>query len=230
MTDPNVALAHRVTELVAAHWDEHGCPLLLSQLGSADQGEIGKSAKELSTSLAEFIRNHAADRLRILSGSAHPLVMAAMPVDTEREGDVDALLARTRQRSVTSGPRFHPAFWAAFRVPLEEGCRRFMTAVPPLRFEDVASTESMRVGFVEVERQYVANAGADAADVGQRIAEWLAANGLSRESYLAPKQPSDRLPPNDLLGRLLAALDPDDLRRMDIPLDIVAKLRRQSTP
>ncbi len=229
MSDPS-ALANRIAELVTAHWNEHGRPLLLSQLGSADQGEVGKSAKELSTNLAEFIRNHAADRIRILSGSAYPLVMAAMPVDTEQEGDVDALLARMRERPGTRGPRYHPAFWAAFRVPLEDGCRRFMTACSPLRFEDVASTESMPEGYVEVERQYVADAGADASDVGRQVAEWLAANGLSRESFLAHKQPSDRLPPNDLLGRLLAALDPDDLRRMNIPLDVVAKLRRQPIP
>ena len=37
-----------------------------------------------------------------------------------------------------------------------------------------------------------------------------------------------RLPSNDLLGRLLLSLEPDELRRISMPLDVVSKLRRQS--
>lgn len=223
-----IELADRIAELVAVRWKEHGVPLLLSELGSADQGEIGRSAKELSTNLAEFVRNHAVDRIRLLSGSDHPLVLAAMPAEVEQGADVDSLLARVRERSTTRSPRFHPAFWAAFRVPLEDGRRRFLAASPPFRFEDVAPADSTRTGSVEVERQYIANAGADASDVERLIAEWLTANELSRDGFLAPKQTNDNLPPNDLLGRLIVSLEPDDLRRMTIPLDIVGKLRRQS--
>lgn len=221
-----IELADRITELVSVRWQEQGVPLLLSELGTADKGSIGESAKKVSTNLADFIRNHAADRTRIVSRSDHPLVLAAMPANVEQDVDVDSLLARISERSAARGPRFHSAFWAAFRVPLEEDRRRFVAACAPFRFEDVASTETVRSGYVEVERQYVARVGTDASDVERRIAEWLASNGLSREIFLASKKTNASLPPNDFLGRLLTTLEPDDLRRMNVPLDIVYKLRR----
>ena len=39
---------------------------------------------------------------------------------------------------------------------------------------------------------------------------------------------SAKLPPNDLLGKLILALDPHDLQKITIPMEVVAKLRRQS--
>ncbi len=224
MTDAVTALADRVAELVELHWREHGDPLLLSQLGSADQGEVGKSAKKLSINLAEFVRQHVKDRVRIVSGSTHPPVMLAMPANIENDVDVDALLARKREHSIARGPRFHPAFWAAFRVPLDEKNRRFVSTHAPPRFEDTPLVEYKRAGFIEVERQYI---GSDDGDVQQQISDWLDTNGLDREMYLAVPRASSDLPPNDLLGRLLVSLEPDELKRMSIPLDVVSKLRRQ---
>ena len=224
MTDAATALADRVAELVELHWHEHGDPLFLSQLGSADQGEIGKSAKKLSINLAEFVRQHVNDRVRIVSGSAHPPVMLAMPANVEHDVDVDALLARKRERLIARGPRFHPAFWAAFRVPLDEKNRRFVSIQAPPRFEDTPLVEYNRAGFVEVERQYI---GADDGEIQQRISDWLDTNGLDGEIYLAAPKASSDLPPNDLLGRLLVSLEPDELKRMSIPLDVISKLRRQ---
>ena len=227
MTDSATALANRVAELVREHWDEHGDPLLLSQLGSADHGAVGRSAKEISLTLAGFLRDHVADQVRVISGSAHPLVMAALPFDIDQHVDVDNLLAQTRERSAAHGQRFHPAFWAAFRVPLDERSRRFLSTRAPFRFEDTTATEYDRAGYVEVERQHIADAESDAGDVQRRISDWLAARGLNSETFLAVNSAGFDLPPNDLLGRLLVALEPDELRRMSIPLDIVSKLRRQ---
>ena len=224
MTDTATALADRVAELVERHWHEHGDPLLLSQLGSADQGEIGKSAKNLSINLAEFIWQHVSDRVRIVSGIAHPLVKLAMPANIEHDVDVDALLARKRERLIARGPRFHPAFWAAFRVPLDEKDRRFVSTSVPPRFEDTPLVEYKRAGFVEIERQYI---GGDDGEVQQHISDWLNTNRLAREMYLAVSSASSDLPPNDLLGRLLVSLEPDELKRMSIPLDVISKLRRQ---
>ena len=45
-------LANRVVQLVEEHWAEYKKPLLLSELGSSENGAIGKMAKDTSGSLA----------------------------------------------------------------------------------------------------------------------------------------------------------------------------------
>ena len=44
----------------------------------------------------------------------------------------------------------------------------------------------------------------------------------------ATSEGSVKLPSNDLLGRLILALDTRDLQKISIPMDIVAKLRRHA--
>lgn len=227
MTDP-AELADRVAELVDEHWGEGDGPLLLSQLGAADQGEVGRLARDISGNLAAFIEGYAADRVQIVSGSAHPLVLAAMPANVEPNVGVDDVLARARERVATRSPRFHPAFWAAFRVPLDEGNRRFVSIRLPIRFVDLPSTAENHPGHVEVERQYIADAEGDAGDVQRLISDWLSANELDSGRYLAANGVLSDLPNNDLLGRMLVALDDEDLKRMTIPLDVIGKLRRQA--
>lgn len=229
MTDSAAELADRVTELVDEHWRAHDEPLLLSQLGTADQGNVGRLARELCGNLAVFIKRNAVDRVRLANGSSHPLVLAAVPANVDQKVEVDDLLAKARERAATNGPRFHRAFWAAFRVPLEEGQRRFLSARTPIRFEDApAANENRPAGHVEVERQYIADADCDVHMVQQLIARWLDANELDQGTFLASNSAVADLPRDDLLGRLLIALDADDLKRVAIPLDIIRKLRQQA--
>ena len=229
MTNSPATLADRVAELVDEHWREQGEPLLLSQLGTADQGEVGRLAKSQSNNLAAFIEHHAADRVKIVRGQANPLVVAAMPIDVERDVEVDDLLERVRERAATGGRRFHPAFWAAFRVPLDEGNRRFVSTRKPVRFVDSsANAEDYSTGWIEVEQQYIAGADCDVSGIQQLITNWLSANDVDTGKYLAASRGPSDLPSHDLLGRLLLALDADDLKQMTIPLHIIKKLRQQA--
>ena len=228
MTDPDpTALADRVAELVQEYWDDHRIPLFLSQLGSADGGEIGRSARRLAVNLADFVRGHLPDRVRVVSGSAYPLVMVAVPHDVAEGIDVDRLIGERHSASKGHVPRYSASFWAAFRVPLEEGNRRFLSTRAPFRFEDVPAAEDGRAGYVEVDRQFIAPAESEDGDVHRGIEEWLQSHGLSAETFLATNVPKSEMPANDLLGRLVSVLEPDDLKRMSIPLDVVSKLRRQ---
>ena len=68
------------------------------------------------------------------------------------------------------------------------------------------------------------------ADVHSSIKRWLIDHNLNESLFLADGESrrQQRLPPDDLLGRLIMALNSDDLKRMPIPLDIVSKLRQKS--
>ena len=102
-----------------------------------------------------------------------------------------------------------------------------MSLVPPLRFVD-AYPEDRPEGdsYAEIEWEYI-DSDVEPSEVQQNVDDWLEANGLDAMPFLAASKSSGgRSSSDDLLGRLLAALDADDQKRVSLPLDIVAKLRR----
>ena len=222
-------LDSRIVELVRNCWNEHQMPLLLSRLGGEHNGDIAREAKERAGSLGAYLRERLHDRVRVIQHSTKPPLIGAIPsnVDTDGSENVDTLLNRTHGHTVQATRRFHPAFWAGFRKPLPTLYRRYMSLQEPVRFQDVPDDRRPPSGFVEVQRNHVVGPDADAAKVQQEIEEWFEENALEPTSFLAGRTVENaQPPPNDLLGRLLLALDPDDLKRLSMPLDIVNKLRR----
>ena len=223
-------LDSRIVDLVRECWEEHRMPLLLSRLGGGDDGRIGRLAKQEAGSLGAYLRHQLAARVRVIHHSANPTVAGAIPADAEipEDADFNMLLDKTRGRAVEATPRYHPAFWAAFRKPLDETSRRYMSVQPPPRFHD-ASPEDRPDGFVEIAREYIVGLDVEEREVHQKVQDWLAANEFHSESFLLKnKATATHLPSDDLLGRLLLALEPDELKRLSMPLDVIFKLRRQS--
>ena len=224
-------LDHRIVKLVRKFWEEHRMPLLLSRLGNQYDGEIGREAKKQAGGLAAYMRRQLTEHVQVIQHSSKPPLIGAIPtdVDTGTNGDFDGLLDQTCGPMATqSVQHFHPAFRAAFRKPLDESKRRYMSIQAPLRFRDVSPGDRPD-GFIEIEQEYVVGADADLAEAQQTMQGWFDENGLDPTSFLMTgKSQTAHLPADDLLGRLLLTLDPDDLKRLSMPLDIVSKLRRQS--
>ena len=223
-------LDSRIVDLVRKCWEKYRRPLLLSRLGGEDDCRIGRLAKQEAGSLGAYLRHRLAAQVRVIHHSAKPTVAGAIPADAEipENTDFNMLLDQTHGRAVNTTPRYHRAFWAAFRKPLDEPNGRYMSVQPPLRFQD-ASPEDRPDGFAEITREYIAGLEVEEKEVQQKIQDWLAANGLDSEPFLLKSKPTvARLPSDDLLGRLLLALESDELERISMPLDIVLKLRRQS--
>ena len=221
-------LDSRIVELVRQCWEEHRTPLLLSRLGGERNGEVAKKAKEQAGGLGAYLRQRLSDDVRVVQHSTRRTVIGAVPSDVEADegGNFDMLLDKARGHAKQPAHRFHPAFWAGFRKPLHEPNRRYMSIQAPVYFRDVPG-DNQPEGFTEIQRKYVVGPDADVTEVQQGIEAWLADNGLEPTSFLMTRQAeAAQLPSHDLLGRLLLALDPDDLKRLSMPLDIVNKLRR----
>ena len=222
-------LDERLVELVNQWWAEHGKPLLLSQLGGYDNGKLGAAIKGKARNLATYIETRLSDRVRVIRHEERPQVVGVVPADAEvaRFGGATALLERTGNRPIGS-VRFHRAFWAAFRQPLTESQRRYINLRAPVHFQDVPIDDPQPENSTEVDSAYIVDTE-DEVEVQGKINEWLAANGLDSAAFAVSKeQESKPLPANDLLGRLLGALDPDQLARINMPLDVVDRLRRQA--
>ena len=224
------ALESQIIRLVREWWDEHQTPLLLSRLGNQDNGEIARQAKEQAGSLGAYLQRRLSDHVQIIQHSTNSPLIGALPanVDLGAIGDVNLLLDQTRSQAPRTVQRFHPAFWAAFRKPLAESKRRYMSIQTPPQFQDVIPDDRPD-GSTEVDRKYVVDPEAEVTEVQQTIQSWLADNGLESTAFLATRTTATaQLPSDDLLGRLLLALESDDLKRLSMPLDIVDKLRRRS--
>ena len=221
-------LDSRIVELVRQCWDEHRMPLLLSRLGGEYNGDIAREAKVKAGGLGAYLRQRLADRVQVVQHSTRHTVIGAIPADADTGGggNFDTLLDQARGHAKQTAQRFHPAFWAGFRKPLHEPNRRYMSVQAPVYFRDVPG-DNQPEGFTEIQRKYVVGPDADATEVQQEIEAWLAENELEPTSFLMTRPPETaQLPALDLLGRVLLALDPDDLKRLSMPLDIVNKLRR----
>ena len=220
------AFAARVIELVTQWWRDKSTPMLLSRLGGEDGGEIAQGARARAGSLKDYLREQLEQELRVLEPSFDPLRLGAVPAQVAEEGlDVDELFGRL-SKGTPSGQRFQPAFWAAFKKPLEEQMRRFVSTDAPIRFRDFDG--ECPKGFVEIGKDYIADDALDDTEVVARVRKWLRDHGLPEEAYLQSLGPH-KAPrePRDLLDRVLDALDPTQRQRITMPLDVVHRLRQE---
>ena len=231
MTNPpeEPRIDREIVDLVQEHWKVRRAPLLLSQLGSRISGENAAVVKNESENLAAYLRDRLADHVEVIRSSQHPTIIAAIPANVRKDSniDVDAML-ETPRRLVF--PRFHPAFWAAFVKEPAPQTRRYVSVGPPPRFQELSDDATPSdADATEVASEYIVGGGDDVAAVHSSIRRWLIANSLDENLFLADRASRRKqLPSDDLLGRLIVALTPEELKRMSIPLDIVSKLRRQS--
>ena len=223
----------QITDLVERHWQEHQTPLLLSRLGDQVSGEIARLdrlEKAPSEGLGNYIRRRLADRMRVIQHSVNPTITGVLPAKmaSKTVEEINALLEKTLRGSSAAKSRFHPAFWAAFRKPLNESNRRYMSIEEPIRFQE-SSEESHPSGFLEVPGSYISNSAMDDDQTLQNAENWLTDHNLRKDIYLIDaKSKPDLSRPRNLLDRLLFSLEPKELSRISMPLDIILKLRKQA--
>ena len=219
-------LDSRIVDLIRQHWEKEKKPLLLSQLGSRDSGDVAKRAKSMMGSLGVYLRVRLSASVRVLQHSTKPVVVGAIPSDVDvPASDVDRLLGQGSEPG-KGVRRYYAAFWAAFRKPLDPSERRYLHVDLPCHFRDSGDEAVAGPGYTEIERSFITDQGADDTKIEESIREWLESKGMEAQAFYQSRD-GTTLPQDDLLGRLVTALDADDLKRMTVPLDIVQKLRRR---
>jgi hypothetical protein len=126
----------------------------------------------------------------------------------------------------TSTPRYQPRFWAAFAVPLPEGERRFIN-LQTMRFGSSREDQEVEGAQVrEIEARFIAPAATSgrASETVDRINLWLNEQGLDSAPYLIVRK-SLRKDGRTLLDMVVAALGEEQLKRVQLPLDIIRTLK-----
>lgn len=216
---------------VQEHWNQHRRPMLLSALGTSVDEQTMREVKNVARNLATYIRTRLSGSVSVVQHSANPTIIGAVPSsEAHFTQDWDRLLVRPDRDIDTPEKRFNGAFWTAFRKPLPDSSARYLSSDDPIRFADVPPG-SAPPGSLEIPRAYIPGDEATDSDVVARISEWLRKHDLDETRFLyVPPPPQHRperpLPTDDLLGRLITALDPDELDQITMPTALVAKLRR----
>ena len=222
-----------IEEIVQAAWAQK-MPVLLSELGAHNGGEVARKAKESSGGLSMYLTQNLADDFIVIKHSKSPVVVGVVPrnAETEKITDFDPVLEQRFSHPGETNIKFGKGFWAAFRKKLEPEKRRYIEIEGYNKFQNLHSEADPPEGLIEIPREYIAAEDeVSDADVYRNIEKWAQANHFSLETFSLRELMSVRrvkfsqLPKGaTTLDRLLGALDTSDLKRIEMPLDIIQKL------
>ena len=224
-----------IEELVRAAWAQK-MPVLLSELGAHNGGEVARKARKISGGLSMYLAQNLTDDFNVIKHSKNPVVIGVVPrnAETEKITDFDPVLEQRLSQPGDKNIQFGKSFWAAFRKKLEPEKRRYMEIEGYNRFKNLPSEADPPEGMIEIPREYIAAEDeVSDTDIYQNIEKWAQANKFSLEIFSTRELMSLRrvkysqLPEGaTTLDRLLGALDTSDLKRIEMPLDIIQKLSR----
>ena len=182
----------------------------LAQLGTQLGDDRLRLEKLTGSKLAQFVRDNFAYEIR--SGGQHKNVLfIGDPGTPVRESPV-------------APPRYVPRFWAAFAVPLRENEDQFID-LETFEFGPKDALVVQGRNARPIAPEYVAppEATGSAPETAERIARWLDAQGLDGERFrMRPRE--SRSGGESLLDQILSVLDRDQLRRINLPLDVIKSL------
>ena len=225
-------LEKKIKEEVDKAW-ANGLPVLLSDLGSLDSGEVAKAARREAKTLTSFIRDCLTDKVELIKHSKIPAAVGAVPANQMpvEESDTDKLIEARLVASKGEGSaiQFNRTFWTAFRKSAEAGKKRSIQTEAPFNFENREEDETPSEGYVEIPQAYIATDNSvPNEDVYTNIKRWAAELDLNLEDFSHQQRIVDKHEHQSglsVLDSLLNALDSQDRKRLEMPLDIVWKLR-----
>lgn len=242
-TDNLGKLKKFIFDLASATYEKGQKGLLLSRVGEI----ISKEHPELrgalgGRKLVEFIEKELADSVRIHTSPENRIVKIILPATVSVNGDVMNFIPVRADVSnlAVSPPRYNRAFWAAFSHTLTPGHTRLVGFEPQVHFEDIdggAPAETSKKVIPPTSITDIAiepNSAKRIHIINEKISGWLQENNVNVDAVLAKtenEQSSTKisgLHKRSMLDLLLDALDDDELKRIQLPLDIVAKLNRRS--
>ncbi|MDZ7920392.1 hypothetical protein [Rhodoferax sp.] len=236
-TDAN-ALKTFLVEHVRKHYAQTNEDLLLANVGWALNNQRPELREKLGRrTVGQFIRRELSEQLDMPRNLGNP---------TEQyvylKGQADASVPSSTRGATTAAAtsvksrKYAHAVFLAFTRPVTPGYKRFLMLGDPIHFRDILDDAEAPGEGVEIESTLIVppSAGQSKAEVLQelnkQVDHWLRQNGLQlncvlEQSKLASADGGNHISLWDLL---LASLTEAERKRIQLPLDIIAKL--QNTP
>lgn len=219
-------LKDKIFQVVDDFWNSKERPVLLSLLGSLENASIAKNVKKLGFSLREFLSQEMSESVSVGTHSKNKVLVGVYPkrIGALGQAKLDSLLEENSSVS-SSMPRFHKTYWAAFKVSLARTERRYVSISDQPSFRDIGAKEAPPANAVEVDRKFITTSSASSdQDVYSQVVEWAKENDIELDWLTLGFYSKRSSQPENLMLSLLEALDPTDLKRVSVPLDVVQKL------
>lgn len=221
-----------IVNLVRTTWYEKNVGALLSQIGSlvSEHHELARvelGGRKLSSYLEEVLH----DELRVIVSPQNPIVRVAIPSEVTIPDNVIELFPRAdpiKKAATQSG--LSKAILTAFSRPVAADKKRVIYLTPKIRFEDIASDAEVPASAKVIERELIAvpSGGAEFAPSMEQlvanITKWRTESELRPETISQKANTSGRSDRMSLLERIIEALSEQDLKHIQLPLDVVKKL------
>ena len=225
-------LSEEIVKQVTIRWNAAQLPMLLATLGSENGNAISNAIKFFGYHLRQFIEEKLSDNIAIIRHSTRKQLIGAIPKGVQIE-DEDGLLERVSAHvaKLPRKPRYIPEFWYAFQNPIAEHCRRIVVGGAAPRVQDISQDAELPVDGLEISAEYVVGPEKrmDRDQIYAAINRWLKDFAVRETDFIATtRKPTEReqfsRKPETILSALFDSLSDDQLRRISMPLDIVARL------
>ena len=229
---PSTSLRDFVRQHIKEHWETKGQPLLLAKLGQAAVAQ-GINLRDAlgDRKLAEFIEQELRDEVDV-----EPSYPSSKQLQAKPAGAPATTTEQTASKD-GGGLRLNRALWLAFSRPIASSYERRLQVEPVVRFWDLTPPLAEVAGRLPVAPSYIAPP-ADGSQSGTRddavlenIRKWMRDNGLDISKFENGRQAAavaaPRMTENNPLMQLIAALDEGELKRVSLPLDVIAKLLKK---
>jgi len=201
----------RIATLVESHFASGKPAYYLSQLGNELGDEDRKLLEHLThTKISQF-------------------VTSAFDYEVGRTGQHKNILFLVAPNGTAvppaAAPRYNPRFWAAFKVPLHEGERRFID-IETFEFGlDATQFAAQDAEVREIDPGFLPKGDEVPTpdEILERIAVWLDTQQLHQAQFLLQRR-KQKSEDGSLLTALIRALDKDQLKRVSLPLDVIRTL------
>lgn len=221
-----------IQEYVEAHWTRTQSACYFSSIGTHLSTTVPESRTLMRNGLTEFLRRNPIVRVIQYPGMAEKI--AAIPLSVDLPEDVRDLFVQPRAVTVNASQNFYVReFWQAFIRPIDgtirniliDDANRITVHDGPLEHESGAVYQIKPQDLTPSIPNSSIAAKVDATH--SAIDTWLKTNSLDPAIFLLARAQGQDFSIDNKLAQILSAfrdLSPDDLSRIELPVDILIKL------
>lgn len=234
--DPNTAgdkrLAKAILDMLNAHWNERQSVMFLAHLGARISKDNDLNRLLLGRKLGHFLDTVMSGAVHVVTDPKRPLVKGLIPASGGAESapfpEPTSIRTVLQHGWQGGGARYTNAIVVAFTRPLEAGHIRQLRLNPVPKFQDVPEASRQtdpHDSWLEITAADIdPGAAAGATFDDSKLKTWCTRNSIEIAALEYRARADDCQWSRSVLGGVIGALSPDDMRRLVIPLDIVAKL------
>jgi hypothetical protein len=221
-----------IIRLTKEAWEKRSEGTYLARLGSEVAKKYEAAVIELNgRSLSTFIKEELSKDVKLLTLPDDPLTQVAFPISAPVDSSnlQEHLVHRDPLRKAAHTSKIPGAILHAFTRPIPDGSKRFITLEPVVRFDDVDSNLPAPANSFPLEPKWIVleSTGQDAqkrsVQVMNNIASWRQSVDLAPQAITKPS--AERAGSGKtLLEEFMSSLSEVDQKRIQLPLDIIAKL------